>query len=550
MDNKTCGFFLLLLLFAVLVSSCEEKIKERTYTCYFGDSNLASLDLSSTTVGREIKKLTGVTLDMQYLAGSDEFEYTEIMIASGHYPDIIYGHNSTRRFVSENVLIPLNDLIDRYGPNIKKYYGPLLSQYKQADGSIYYIGPNVRSSNNRLVSSSGFWLPIRLLKEFGYPEIKTFTDYFELIRKYCQKYPATDGQPTIGFTAVTDSWRFFSLTLAPSALMGYPNDGTVFVDQETLEAKMIMTREFAKTYYSMLNRLWNEGLVDPGLFSQTYDQYLSKLASGRVIGFFDHYWQMSPAQSVLYRRQKDDFIYLPFPVVFEGVEHETYNFVETAVFSQGVGISVSCQDPVGVMKFWNRMLEEDIQKLIYWGVENVDYEMEGEKMVKRPGHFQMTMDSNYMNSSGIGKFTFGFPQRPYYSHFETGEPLEPDDLPEFLAVHYTPSERNAIAAYGVKSWVELFEKAKRNTYGYGWDIIRPKDHPTNKIEKDYNKIVKEYLQKGITAPEGTFEQVWQEFQEKLAVLDLKSLEAYRTEIFRERDRTWREAEKEQNENKK
>lgn len=42
---------------------------------------------------------------------------------------------------------------------------------------------------------------------------------------------------------------------------------------------------YAKTYYKILNQMWNEGLLDKEMFSQNYDQYLAKISSGRVVGF-------------------------------------------------------------------------------------------------------------------------------------------------------------------------------------------------------------------------------------------------------------------------
>lgn len=49
--------------------------------------------------------------------------------------------------------------------------------------------------------------------------------------------------------------------------------------------------EGSKRYYKDLNKLWKEGLIDKEVFVQNYDTYLSKIAQGRVVGFYDQWWQ-------------------------------------------------------------------------------------------------------------------------------------------------------------------------------------------------------------------------------------------------------------------
>ncbi len=48
-------------------------------------------------------------------------------------------------------------------------------------------------------SESALWIQKAVLKEFGYPKIKTLDEYFDLIEKYAKKYPTINGLPTIGF---------------------------------------------------------------------------------------------------------------------------------------------------------------------------------------------------------------------------------------------------------------------------------------------------------------------------------------------------------------
>ena len=149
-----------LAIFQIIISfSCQNPPRLKTYTYYNGDSNLKPIDFSRTLPGHKIEELTGVALEIQNIKGTDEEAEARAMLAINNFPDMIYGHNAMEFFVESKVLIPLNDLIEKYGPNIKKYYGKNLNKFRKEDGNIYYIGPNLRPSDV-LYGDAGFWLPL------------------------------------------------------------------------------------------------------------------------------------------------------------------------------------------------------------------------------------------------------------------------------------------------------------------------------------------------------------------------------------------------------
>ena len=57
-----------------------------------------------------------------------------IMIASGDYPDLI-DMNETA-FIDAGALIPLEDLIEQYAPNVKAHYAAVWEKMKSPDGHI------------------------------------------------------------------------------------------------------------------------------------------------------------------------------------------------------------------------------------------------------------------------------------------------------------------------------------------------------------------------------------------------------------------------------
>ena len=68
--------------------------------------------------------------------------------------------------------------------------------------------------------------------------------------------------------------------------MGYPNEGGFVAPKEGGEFKKVRpyhTGVVEKYYYQKLNEMYHKGVVDPEMFILNYDQYIERLASGRVL---------------------------------------------------------------------------------------------------------------------------------------------------------------------------------------------------------------------------------------------------------------------------
>ena len=48
--------------------------------------------------------------------------------------------------------------------------------------------------------------------------------------------------------------------------------------------------EKEREYFRWLCRMYNEGILDPEFATQTHEDYIAKIASGRVVALFDKDW--------------------------------------------------------------------------------------------------------------------------------------------------------------------------------------------------------------------------------------------------------------------
>lgn len=314
-----------------------------TFT-YFGFGANKDTMASDTTIGKKLQEQTGVDWKMEYVVG-DGSTKSGVMIAGGDYPDVISPVGELAKLLDAGAYIPLNDLIEKYGPNIKRVYGDYMNKIKDEEGNIYIL-PFTANVNGYLSPpdpSSTFWMQRRVLKEFGYPEVKTLDQYFDLIEKYQAKYPKVDGKDTIGFaTFAGTAGEFFTITNQPMHLAGYPNEGGVLVDMESHEAKLYQGTEDEKRWLAKLNEMNGKGLVDPETFTANKDQYLAKLTSGRVLGYVNYSWQINDATNNLRSAGNDDLRYVALPIVFdEGIKDA---YVDPPSFVNNRGwVSLSAQ---------------------------------------------------------------------------------------------------------------------------------------------------------------------------------------------------------------
>ncbi|MFP4017341.1 MAG: extracellular solute-binding protein, partial [Halanaerobiales bacterium] len=219
---KKAKIVLMLLALVMVVSSMAVASEE--ISVFIGD---ARPDYPGDTVlGNIIREETGVKLDREYLVGDLETK-VGLMIASGEYPDMVYAAHFTQRLVDNGVFIPLNDLIEEHAPNIQKYYDKHMVSITQEDGNIYFLPQQAipNGPSGRRYPALAFYVNKRVLKDAGYPLIKTFDQYFDLIENYMEENPEYNGQSTIGYMTLFDSWRNFATTNVPQHLMGYPNEG-------------------------------------------------------------------------------------------------------------------------------------------------------------------------------------------------------------------------------------------------------------------------------------------------------------------------------------
>ncbi|GJM71687.1 ABC transporter substrate-binding protein [Paenibacillus macerans] len=402
---------------------------------------------------KKIKDELGATFKFEFLAG-DINQKLGVMIAGSDYPDIMTGNT---KLTAAGAYIPLEDLIEEHAPNLKKHYEKYWNMMKDPNDGHIYILPNYGAFNGEVSSTyySGpaFWIQKAVLKEFGYPQVKTLDEYFDLIAKYKEKYPTIDGSPTIGFEILNYDWKNWGLFNAPQHLIGHPNDGGVVVNDG--KAEIFADKDYAKRYYQKLNEVNQLGLIDKETFTQNFDQYLAKISSGTVLGMFDQHWNFQTAENALITQQKLERTYVGLPLVYDTSTRDYYRDRPPLNLNNGFGISVNAKEPVKIIKLLDRLIQEDWQKVLSWGIEGEDY------IVNEEGRFVRTQEQRDKTTDATWKLAnkadtlFGFMPK-MEGYYSDGNATDAAAQPEEYQAGLKDYDKEFLAAYGYESYVDFF----------------------------------------------------------------------------------------------
>ncbi|WP_055105674.1 ABC transporter substrate-binding protein [Paenibacillus ihumii] len=505
----------------------EEKLDKVTFT-YFNAVAGKDINTNETRIGKIIEDQTGVNFKIEHLVG-DENTKVGTFIASNSYPDVLVPGGSIDKLLSAGSFIPLNDLIEEHAPNIKRVYEPYYNLMKAEDGNIYFlpmsavVGEYISAPN---IEQGAFWIQRRVLKEAGYPKIKTFDEYLSLIRDYAKKHPDED---LTGYIALTTQDQFFALTNPPMHLAGYPNDGGVIIDMETHEANDYADDEITKRYLQELNKLNADGLFDKSSFVDNRDQYIAKIASGKVLGFFDYRWQVGQAMNnlreVSLQTGNDDLEYMALPIVFDENIKDQYLDPPSFVNNRGVGISVSAKDPVRIIKYFDNLLTDENQILSNWGIEGETYSVdENGRFYRTAEQIEQTNKESFRESFGFKYFEYNWPRYGNGSSLPDGNSVGAGRQPEVAQMSYHEGDKKLLEAYGVKSFSQLFAAPDERPWYPAWSIPIEQGSPAQIFTQKKGDLQRKYFPKLVLANPAEFDKIWDEYVKEFGKLKVKDYE--------------------------
>lgn len=488
-------------------------------------------------VAKAITEATGVTLDVSYPVASqgDAKEDVALMIANDEYPDMIYAKGSATDLYQAGALIDMTDLIEKYGPNIKKMYGAEMEKLKwsQDDPGIYqlsYAGVNQKT----LTTGGSCQIQWAALKENDYKYPKTLDEYEKMIKSYLAAHPKTeDGLDMIGITMSASDWHWMITLGNPAGLIAdaSPDNGRWIIDDEyNVHYKHVTDEE--KEYFKWLCRMYNEGILDPNFATQTDDDYIAKVASGRVVAITDAEWHYSQCEATLVADGKVDQTYVGLPVTLREDQVEKALLYQGTTVGWGIGITKSCEDPVRAIKFLDYLCSDEGQILYHWGIEGENYFLDDDGQPYRTDEevAKAQSDPDYAKNTGIDNYT-GFPIYGTGSYSEDGFPYTPTTKESVIA-NYNTAEKEGCEAMGFEMLTDMFaqpEEFDLLPYSALWAYQQPQELAEKQTILD--EIAWPGLVKCVTGTEDEFDGNWESMVQELTDNGLADAEEAMTEFL-------------------
>lgn len=257
-------------------------------TFFTGKSATNGSNWEEILVWKEYAKKTNVNVKFDLIPFESLTEKRNLVLAGGDYPDVFYSARLTAadltKYGAQGVFIPLNDLINKHAPNIKKLmdqYPDLKKGLTMPDGNIYslpsFYDPNFLS----LLIGAPLWINEEWLKKLNMPEPKTTEDFYNYLKAVKNTDLNGNGQKDeipysgTGVGALIDQFK-------GSWGLGTRGLGHKFVDidPKTDKLRFFKTDPKYKEVLQYLNKLHSEGLLDKEIFTIKGSALYAKGQSG------------------------------------------------------------------------------------------------------------------------------------------------------------------------------------------------------------------------------------------------------------------------------
>ncbi|ONI45538.1 hypothetical protein AN641_03840, partial [Candidatus Epulonipiscioides gigas] len=256
-------------------------------------SVFAPIRTSVTTYNPEINQfskrledLTGVTLEYVEPTNVDKRQKFNVMMTGGDYTDVILdmwlGPSELLLYGQQGIFLPLNDLIDKYAPNIKKALdeNPIIKEtWTLEDGNIYCI-PRIGKSPRNLADHK-MWLNQEWLNNLNLDIPTTTDEFYKVLKAFKEQDANGNGDPNdeVPFSAVMKGgWGSNPIPYLLNAFIPALSGTGYFNLDENDKVYPIKATDEWKEFLKYMNKLYEEELIDPLTFTQTKDQF-AKLGS-------------------------------------------------------------------------------------------------------------------------------------------------------------------------------------------------------------------------------------------------------------------------------
>jgi len=259
-----------------------------------------------------------------------------------------------------------------------------------------------------------------------------------------------------------------------------------------------------------------------------------------VLGQSIQGWQFGTANNTARDRVDPMRAMVPLPIVFDASIKPWYRNRNIPNLLRGVGISKSAKDPIRIMRFFNDLLADDVQRTINWGIEGQHWQYDSKGV---PYRTQQQRDNwrNQQWQEDNRLLLLGDVTPKIQGSFADGYPADLSlYYPERVAT-LRPEDKELYEAYGVAGTNELMDKdpPPNNPWFPTWSMPTPPDgSPAQIAITRLEQTMKQRLPQMILAPANQFESLWASYVNEMNAAGVATYEQYMQQQLNIRLRDW------------
>lgn len=348
---------------------------EFSYWCV-NDSVGVINNYSEMRMYQELEKRTNIKLNFEHPISTQVEEQFNVMIASREYPDIVERVDllypgGAKRAYQENVIIDLTPYLEKYAPNITKFFEtyPHIKDEALIDGKLLTF-PCIKGGNN-LRTYHGLVLRADMLKKFNLEVPETIDEWHNVLTVF--KNNGIETPLAVSFEDL--------LKQHLSGAWDVQND--YFLEDGKVKYGVYDDR--FKNFLAEMLKWKEEGLIDEDIVSigkgdKTVD---TKIATDRAGAFVASIGGGIGGLMTKLGKDNPDFdlVPAPYPVLKKGDTRKIV-YRDTSVGNvPGVSITTACKNIPEAIALLDYTFSKEGHKLYNFGIEGESYEMKDGKPV-------------------------------------------------------------------------------------------------------------------------------------------------------------------------
>lgn len=468
-------------------------IVDKPITIHFmtGKRVVTADDYNKVAVWKKYQKKTNIKVEWGLVPDESLEEKRNLDLSSGDYPEALHKQGLTNldigKYANQDVFIRLNDLIDKYMPNLQKAmddYPTVRKGMTFPDGGMYGM-PSIRAPETPPMRISFMlWVRKDWLDKLDMDVPKTTDEYYRYLKAVKDKQPNGKSK-AIGYIDRVEGSRLM-YSLMGSFGIGNRGPGTLDAEPEDKnKVRYIPITDEYKALLEYLHRLYSDGLIAKNIFS--IDQ--AKLKSAMAKGVYGSIADIAPGE--LFGGKATKFASLPALKGPDG-EHAYIN-VHTPLLSIGnFVITDKVKHPAEIARWLDYFYSDEGTKLYHMGIKGVTYKSTKngveftDKITDNPkGLTQVEAKKPYVTQSGGGYP--GIIKADYFKGVETSPAatkaakLLDSDVPEEIWPDFTYTQDEAEKLNSLSDDIDKYVDESRDKFMTG-------DKPLSDWKKYVDKI--------------------------------------------------------------